>query len=909
MCIDPLNVIILDLPGLGGALANFTRIQEFLLEEEQRDPRQVRINIDQEESLSDKPQTEADSSGSDPEKSPLLESTTQIAFRNVSIPSLATENSSNVLNSMNLTFQTSSLNIVIGPVGSGKSVLLATIIGETSPSEGSIYITTNNMAFCHQVAWIPSSTIRQAIIGENDFDAEWYQTVVKACALDYDIAKITDQAMTGNDSGGLLSGGQKQRVALARAVYSKAPILVLDDILSALDQRTARAVFTRLFAPDGLLKQQRRTVILATHSVEWLDEADQVVSVQSSGDVLTYESKEDIAVAKAEVMAAQGEHQSVDAEEEDITMKLEDDTAAKEDEISGMLTSDGKLYRLLFGAVPVWLLLALLANIIATPIAESTPQLIARIWLSINPMANYFVFIMLAIALIYPFMNGFLIWLWSIVTIPKIANNLHELFLSSVMAATLPFLTKSQSGALLNRFSQDMTLFSYKMPHSVFGFAMYLGYAVVQGVYLVAGSAYTAITIPFLVLAVYILQKFYLLTSKQMRILDLEAKTPLFSKITEVALGVDHIRAYGWQEQTMTRMYHALDQSQKSFYYMYTVQRWLLVAISLISLVVTVIMLAVALFVTNSSSQAGLGLSMMSVINFQNALNKTLIQWTALETSLGAVARLKNFLRDTPVEKDDEHATEQPPSWPSKGEIEFKNVSAAYNPDPDARLVITDLSVKLEAGKSTAIVGRTGSGKSSVVLTLLNFLHHTGSVTIDGVDISQVPLAQLRHVITTIPQDHVDIPGSVRDNVLPLEIMDEQGVRNEGDAELTEVLQTVGLWEYVSSHGGLDEPIDKMELSAGQRQLLSMARAMLHHRKTGSKIVIMDEATSNMDYQTDTKIHDIMETAFAGSTRLVVTHRNTVLSHCHALIKMEDGRMISSETNSIAGSEKEEKQE
>lgn len=218
MCIDPLNVIILQLPGLGGAFANFTRIQEFLLEEEQHDPRQLRRNVDQAESLDDKQQLDVDSS--DPEKSPTLESPTQILFHNVSIPSLADANNANVLNSVNLNIKASSLNIVIGPVGSGKSVLLSTIIGENSLSEGSIYITTNNMAFCHQVAWIPSSTIRQAIIGENEFDSDWYHVVVKACALDYDISKITDQAMTGNDSGGLLSGGQKQRVVSTTSVRS-----------------------------------------------------------------------------------------------------------------------------------------------------------------------------------------------------------------------------------------------------------------------------------------------------------------------------------------------------------------------------------------------------------------------------------------------------------------------------------------------------------------------------------------------------------------------------------------------------------------------------------------------------------------------------------------------------------------
>ena len=293
----------------------------------------------------------------------------------------------------------------------------------------------------------------------------------------------------------------------------------------------------------------------------------------------------------------------------------------------------------------------------------------------------------------------------------------------------------------------------------------------------------------------------------------------------------------------------------------------------------------------------------MALIYLQTDLGSLILEWTTLETSLGAVARLQSFMKDTPT-KDKDGVTEQPVTWPSRGEIEFKNVSASYSPEPDARSAINDFSFHIKSGESVAIVGRTGSGKSSIILTLLNFLYHTGTITIDGVNISNIPREQLCQGITTIPQDHVDIPGTVRDNLLPLEIMNDDKDRKQDDAILTEILKTVGLWDRISHHGGMNEPLTKIGLSAGQRQLLSLARALMHHATMGSKIVIMGEVTSYVDYQPDSIMHRVMETKFASCTRVVVTHRNTVLSQCDVLLKLEDGKVVSQERQSHVRSEK-----
>jgi ATP-binding cassette subfamily C (CFTR/MRP) protein 1 len=207
----PLRALILNSPMLGGGFSNFLRIQEFLLQSEREDPRQlfehtgtVTFDVNEREA--------AASNSGILEKKSLETETVQISIKNLSVAAPATKNDVNVLDNVSFDIATASLNIVIGPVGCGKSTLLRTLLGEVTLSSGTIYLRTGNIAFCHQNAWIPNCTIRQAVVGTNEYDHEWYQEVLKASALDYDVSKITDQAKTGNDNGGLLSGGQKQRI-------------------------------------------------------------------------------------------------------------------------------------------------------------------------------------------------------------------------------------------------------------------------------------------------------------------------------------------------------------------------------------------------------------------------------------------------------------------------------------------------------------------------------------------------------------------------------------------------------------------------------------------------------------------------------------------------------------------------
>lgn len=900
----PMKYILTRWPNFGSILACFGRIQEFLLLEERQDPRQLCDHIT---NATDSSEKTANADTAVDEKI-ALGSSARVSFDNVSVASLKSteEEPANVLKNLNFQAHESTVNFVIGPVGCGKSVLLRTILGETTVSSGNIRITTDNMAFCDQKAWLPNNTLREAVIGQSEFEEEWYNQVIKACALDYDISIMTDDAKTGNDNGGLLSGGQKQRVALARAVYSRAPILVLDDILSALDRRTSALVFNRLFAPTGLLKSQGRTVVIATHSVEWLNDADQVIRLSMDGTATIHTAKEDIANVRTIEMASQGEGHDDDIEEEEVKPQVAKVEKKEDPTKDNRYRQDWRLYALVFRGVPRGLFIITLILLGLIIVFECFPETWSRIWVAIDTKDKKLFIPMATLGLAHIGVSLVGGYLFHLIVVGIFACNLHETFLKSVMGATLPFLTKAESGDLLNRFSQDMTLFANTMAVNMFWLVIAVFYLLTCLGWLGASASYGALLVPCIAVILWTLQHFYLRTSRQMRILDLNAKTPLYAKISETVHGVEHIRAYGWSGLAHARDLKLLDHSQKSYYYMFAIQRWLNFWLNVIALVVVTVITAIALLAPHTSSQGSLGLGLFAVMFLENMLRLVVLQWTLLETSLGAAARLRRFLDETPQEKDRDGVQNQPETWPSRGMIEFKDVTAKYNDDPETRAAIQNLSLKVEAGQSTAIIGRTGSGKSTVILTLLNFLSYTGRVEIDGVEISDVPRAQLRHIVTSIPQDHVDIPGTVRDNLLPLEIMDEDEVKKQSDSAVIDTLARVNLWEYVERHGGLDEEITKMEFSAGQRQLLSLARAMLHHSKTGSKIVVMDEATSNMDYTTDTIMHDVMKETFVGCTRIIITHRNTVLSDCDSLVKMEDGKLASEEKGRKAGSSSKE---
>lgn len=427
------------------------------------------------------------------------------------------------------------------------------------------------------------------------------------------------------------------------------------------------------------------------------------------------------------------------------------------------------------------------------------------------------------------------------------------------------------------RFSQDIALISMTLPTSLLSSGigkldniyqprlflttfLALFDSLAQAALISTGSAYMAITIPFVLIAIYLIQAVYLRTSRQIRFLDLEAKAPIYSHFLEVGEGVATIRAFGWQADAKERNADLVDASQSPYYLMYCIQRWLQLVLDLLVAVMAVVVMALAVSLRSSTSAGLLGIALNNILGFNQSLGRLVREWTNLETSLAAIARVKTFSETTGSERDCGSVDTTPSSWPS-GSIVLKNVSASYN-GGDVPPVLDNISFEISAGQKIGICGRTGSGKSSLLLAMLRLLElNSGSITIDGLNIANMPLQTLRSSITTVAQDPLLLPISVRRN------LNFNGTTT--DDSMIAALRNVCLWDTVSERGGLDAILTKDSLSHGQLQLFTLARALLQT----SKIVLLDEATSNLDYETDQIIQAVIRDNFATCTVIAIAHR------------------------------------
>lgn len=327
----------------------------------------------------------------------------------------------------------------------------------------------------------------------------------------------------------------------------------------------------------------------------------------------------------------------------------------------------------------------------------------------------------------------------------------------------------------------------------------------------------------------YCVQRVYLQTSRQMRLLEIEAKAPVFSHFISSFSGLVTIRAFNWVSEVHEENLKRLDMSQRPFYLLYCLQWWLKLVLDLVVAAMAVILAALTVGLRNKINPGYLGVALVSVMTVGQLLAYLLNYWATLETSLGAIARIQQFSSETPKEKDGGDPREV--GWPRRGAIRMRDVSAAYG----EHTVLHDITLDIEPGQKVAVCGRTGSGKSTLLALFLR-LHDPseGAIEIDGTNINTVPLKQLRKQLASLPQDPLFLSGTVRFNLDPFEEAD--------DGSITDALGKTGLRSLIEERGGLDAELKSDWLSAGQKQLFCMSRALLRH----SRVLLLDEATSRL---------------------------------------------------------------
>ncbi|KAI1277349.1 ABC transporter [Xylaria sp. FL0933] len=769
-----------------------------------------------------------------------------------------------VLEHVGFTVTPGSLTMIIGSVGSGKTTLLKAILGEVPYENGKIGVLDCRMAYSTQPAWLPNVTIFEAITGlprdGQNLDQKWYNTVLHACALDHDIHLLPkgDQTLVGS-AGSALSGGQQQRVSLARSIYARAGIILLDDVLSSLDSRTQDSIMSSLFGSSGIMRTSGTTVLLVGNAAKHLTYADKILIVNGKTiiDGGSYHSALSRGLIDGlELRSTTHSETNNKPQHTNVKERSSEVTKAHQKEDLRRATGDFAVYKYYFQRVG-WAKMLIFVSFVILNVGSYS---FGQIWLSRwtadggRPIALYLpVYISLAV--------------------------LTSVGQAGYVWARQSFFT-TEIGAILNRFSQDMTLIENQLAIGVLVTVSNLFLSAATAGLVAAGSSYMALSVPVLILIIGVLQHVYLRTSRQLRLLDLEARSPLYTHFLETLDGLSTVRAFGWQAQFKTRNETLLDLSQRPYYLLYCIQRWLNLVLDLIVGGEAVLVVGLALGLRHTTSPGLLGVSLNNILSFSVALSSLVSGWTVLETSLGSIARLKQFEADVEPEDKGEFMNKPPPHWPDRGAIEFRNVTAHHG-------------LRIKPGQRVGVCGRTGSGKSSLLGAILGLLDiQSGSILIDGIDLSTVPRDTTRERLLVVPQEPLILAGSVRFNV------DPHG--HNDDEDIAAALERVGLRDLlVGEHGArnLDTPLTTSNLSKGEQQLLALARLLLmlesrKHAGARGAVLLLDEPTSDLDAQTDATVQRVLREEFGSVTTVVVAHRLTTIMDSDLIVVMDAGRAV-----------------
>ncbi|KAL0576170.1 hypothetical protein V5O48_005811 [Marasmius crinis-equi] len=799
------------------------------------------------------------------------------------------------LRNINLSVPRGQLCAIVGPIGAGKSSLLQGLVGEMHRTAGEVAF-GENVGYCPQTSWIQSATIRDNITFGQPFDEEKYWKVVEAACLLPDFEMLTpDGDLTEVGEKGIsLSGGQKQRINIARALYFGSKITLFDDPLSALDAHVAKDVFKNVMQKE--LADTTRIVV--THALHFLPHMDYIITL-NNGSVVeegTYSDLISRGGAFARFIEEFGSNGPQDDEEEKKeSQTVKKDAPGKESEKKDKPTKklmqledrnvgsvSFRTYMNFFraGRLPFIFPLFLVAVIIFQGSSVLSPYWL--IWWQQKsfplPQGIY-----MAIYAILGFAQAFGLFsmgaVFALFTF-NASRTLHRNALKRVMHAPVSFFDTTPLGRIMNRFSKDIDTLD-----NIIGEAMrqFLG-TMVQ---VIGSIVLVSIIIPwFLIAIVFILLLYYWITifyrasARELKRLDAVLRSSLYSHFSESMSGLTTIRAYGESSRFQSENAFRTNLENRAYWLSVSNQRWLSVRLDFLGsiMVFAVAIMAVGTRFSISPAETGAVLSYMLVV--QQAFGWAVRQSAEVENNMNAVERILYYSSE--VEQEPPHEipeTKPQTSWPQAGSIEMKEVVVSYRPGLPP--VLKGVSLNVKGGEHIGIVGRTGAGKSTITMTLYRTVELlSGYIKIDGVDISKIGLTDLRKALAIIPQEPLLFSGDLRSNLDPFGQYD--------DAVLWDALRRSWLLDTTKSDGlssssattvyesspnrlTLDSKIEEggSNLSVGQRSLVSLARALVKN----SKVIIMDEATASVDFETDRNIQDTIQTEFADRTLLCIAHR------------------------------------
>uniref|UniRef100_A0AAQ5ZIP6 Cystic fibrosis transmembrane conductance regulator n=1 Tax=Amphiprion ocellaris TaxID=80972 RepID=A0AAQ5ZIP6_AMPOC len=834
------------------------------------------------------------------------------------------------LQNVSFSLKSNQLVAVIGPVGAGKSSLLSSILGEL-PAEKGVLKVKGQLTYAAQQPWVFPGSIRSNILFGKELNPQKYERTIRACALKRDLQLLPDgDQMLIGDRGATLSGGQKARVNLARAVYQDADIYLLDDPLSAVDAEVGRHLFEQLliavlsfhvlfcnilscfccffclmllvyflvvlffafvifclifvvcpffccflsnffvscfmfvsffvilflvfvilciifvifclvfvgifclFLRDfchliikcicGLLKNKPR--ILVTHQLQYLKAADQIV------------------VLKEGHMVAKGTYTELQQSGVDFTSLLKKDEEDEQQQPAQDIPARSR-------TLSQNSVLSQTSSVQSVMDGDSLPVGLTGATIIFGFMRNLVLFNVLV----------------------RCAQSLHNGMFNTILRTPVRFFDINPIGRILNRFSKDIGQLDSNMPWTFVDFIQV--FLQILGVIAVAASVIPWILIPVVpLLIVFIfLRRYFLQTSRDIKRLESTTRSPVFSHLSSSLQGLWTIRAFGAEERFQNTFDAHQDLHSEAWFLFLTTSRWFAVRLDFICAVFVTITTFGCVLLRDQLDAGSVGLALSYAVTLTGMFQWGVRQSAEVENMMTSVERAVEY---TELESEAPWETQKhpPPNWPSKGLVTFDQVSFSYS--PDGPTVLHNMSATFRPKEKVGIVGRTGAGKSSLVSALFRLAEPQGKIYIDGIVTSEIGLHDLRQKMSIIPQDPVLFTGSMRKNLDPF--------NQHTDEELWNALQEVQLKSAVEEMPGKLETVlaeSGSNFSVGQRQLVCLARAIL--RK--NRILIIDEATANVDPRTDELIQKTIRDKFRECTVLTIAHRlNTIIDSDRILV-------------------------
>ncbi|KZV67808.1 P-loop containing nucleoside triphosphate hydrolase protein [Peniophora sp. CONT] len=822
-----------------------------------------------------------------------------------------------------LIFKRGAINLIIGATGCGKTSLLMALLGEMrfvpkTPESWCKLPRAGGVAYAAQESWVLNQTIKDNILFGAAYDEERYDKVLYQCALKRDLAlfQAGDETEVG-ERGLTLSGGQKARITLARAIYSSADVLLLDDVLAALDVHTAKWIVDKCFSGD-LVRGCGRTILLVTHNVALTGPvAELVVSFGSDGTLVSRGTVDEV-LAKDGMLKHEIEEQAmviektekelVSGEEPDEEIKQADGKLIVEEDIQQGRVSWSSL-RLFISAlggkhsVIFWAgfgVLLAIDNTLGNFQASLTVYWLG-VWAEAYAKAaryqdvNATFYLGIAVCIGLGCASGYIgesiVYLSGSV---RAAREIHKQLINSILGTTLRVLDKTPVSRILTRCTAD----THNVDEPVAELFRQAVEAVVRISFKLA--AIVIITPAFLLpsLVVFLIGRYcgQIYTAAQLAVNRVTSvkRAPVLGNFGVAIAGLTSIRAYNAEDAFRREAYKVSDEYMRAARLSSNTNRWIGMRIDALGGLFSAALATYLIYGPGRSAlPSDIGFTLNMGVEFSGSILWCVQVINMFEISANSLERIYAYLS---LEQEPQPSQESvpPASWPTSGELRVKNLSARYS--PEGPRVLHDLSFTVRSGERVGIVGRTGSGKSSLTLSLLRCILTEGSVILDGIDTSNLNLDVLRSNITIIPQVPELLSGTLRENLDPFSEHD--------DATLNDALRSAGLYALQKDVEETDAARITLEtqiasgggnLSVGQRQVLALSRALIR----GSKLLILDEATSSIDYATDAIIQASLRTEIGDVTLLTVAHRLQTIMDADRIMVLDAGRIVEFDAPSV----------